>query len=168
MNTPLSYQIRERLLTLSFHAYEGGLLDLLTRMGYREVSVKSRTKTRQFTSHGGHDMEAVAKIGLTSTRLLLQAKQYRRPVSRRFVDELRGTMLREGASQGLLISTSLFSEVAKRAALSTASSIHLLDGEALANAMIRHGVGVRIREGLKRKRLSLDHAYFETLTTRFP
>ena len=67
-------------------------------------------------------MEALARTGVTAARIILQAKQYRRPVSRRFVDELRGTLLRLDARQGLLISTSTFSSVARLAAETAGST----------------------------------------------
>ena len=168
MNSPLTAQLKTRLYDLPFHAYEQCLNQLLTKMGYENVALCGRTKTRQYTAHGGRDMEALARTGVTAARIILQAKQYRRPVSRRFVDELRGTLLRLNARQGLLISTSTFSSVARQAAETTGSPIQLVDGDALAQLLVSHRIGVRIRDGLRRERLSLDRAYFDALATQYP
>lgn len=171
MNQRIPTQLLEQLHSLSYHAFEGCLCDLLNAMGYEEVTLLGRTQTRQYTPHGGRDLEASARTGVTHARLVLQAKQYYRPVSRRFVDELRGTVLRLGARQGLLITTSTFSHVARRAAHTSVAPIQLLDGQALVRLLIQHQIGVttpapQARQDLQGMRLDTD--YFASLQERFP
>lgn len=168
MNQTLENQLLERLLALPFHAFAGCLCDLLSAMGYERVTLLGRTQTRQFTRHGGRDMEAYTHTGVTCARLVLQAKQYRRPVSRRFIDELRGTVLRLGARQGLLITTSTFSAVARKAAETSVAPVQLLDGETLVRLMIKYRIGVAVPPGPDGQNVCLDEAYFSRLRERFP
>jgi len=75
----------------------------------------------------------------------VQLKQYREVVPRRFVDELRGAMLRQRADQGLLIATSTFSALAVEAARDPAlPAIHLIDGVRLIEMLLDHQLGVRV------------------------
>lgn len=168
MNQTLENQLLERLLALPFHAFAGCLYDLLSAMGYEYVTLLGRTQTRQFTRHGGCDMEAYTHTGVTRARLVLQAKQYRRPVSRRFIDELRGTVLRLGARQGLLITTSTFSSVARKAAETSVAPVQLLDGETLVRLMMEYRIGVVVRPSPNGQNVCLDKAYFSRLRERFP
>jgi inner membrane protein len=168
MSRTLAEDLHVQLLALPFHAFEGCLCDLLSAMSYEEVTLLRRTQTRQFTNHGGRDMEAYTHTGITRARLVLQAKQYRRPVSRRFVDELRGTALRLGAGQGLLITTSTFSTVARRAADTSVAPVQLMDGETLVRLLIKHRIGVAAPPRSGKESACLDEAYFTRLRERFP
>src|SRR5690242_7335825 len=96
-------QLRNRLLTLPFPEYARCLAHLLTKLGYEDVRLMGATHARGRNAHGGFDLQATAQHGLTRSLLLSQVKQYRQPVPRSFVDELRGAMLRQGAQQGLLL-----------------------------------------------------------------
>jgi hypothetical protein len=96
-------QLREQLLALPVPAFEHLMARLLGLCGYAEVQVLAG-------SQGGADLSAATSGGLSRSVTLVQAKQYRSPVSRRFVDELRGAMLRTGAQQGVLLTTSTSSD----------------------------------------------------------
>jgi hypothetical protein len=60
------------------------------------------------------------------------------------VDELRGTMLRLGAQQGLLVTTSTFAPATREAvsAAQHALPIRLIDGRELCALLARHGVEI--------------------------
>ena len=162
----LQQQLQEELQSLSFHAFEHCIEKLLTAMGYRSVDLLSRTHLRQFTRHGGLDMQAHSRLGVTDTSVILQLKQYTRPVSRRFVDELRGTMLRLGAGQGLIITTSTFSKVARRvAAENRLVPVRLIDGEELIELLCQHAIGTA-KTGKNKWRL--DRQFFKKLRKRYP
>ncbi len=171
----LREQLTGEVLSLSFHAYEHLIQELLTKLGYAQARLLDRTSWRQCTNHGGMDMEAYAKIGITAERIVLQIKQYRRPVSRRFVDELRGVVLRTGAGQGVIITTSTFSAVARKAALEDKTApIRLVDGHELTQLLLHYGVGVLKQESGKSRlrtrdaKLKSDSEFFTDLRTRFP
>ncbi len=91
----------------------------------------------------------------------MQAKQYRRPVSRRFVDELRGAALRTGAQQGVLLTTSTFYLPAYRAVWKGCPlPVRLVDGSEMLDLLIAHDLGVITSA---RGRTKLDRKYFEDL-----
>ncbi len=162
----LRQELREHLLCLSFHAFEECLRHLLVQMGYIDVQLMGRTHWKGRNNDGGIDLQACSQTGVTTSRIILQVKQYQRPVQRRFVDELRGTMLRTGATQGLLITTSDFPTIARiTAARERVAPIRLVDGDELLNLLLSHSVGVSHNaEG----KWHVDLAYFAALNERFP
>src|SRR5207302_4171797 len=103
------------LLDLPFPAFLDTIGQLLAAMGYVHVRRLGREHWRGKSLSGGLDIEATAQSGVTRGRVLIQVKRYQRPVHRRFVDELRGTMVRTGARHGLLIATTTFAMAARRA-----------------------------------------------------
>ena len=163
-------ELRERLLQLSFHAFAQCLCQLLSGKGYSSVHLLDRTEWRQFTRHGGVDIEAFGKAGVVSSKVLVQIKQYRRPVHRRFVDELRGVTLRKMAGHALLMTTSTFSEPAKAAALhESIVPVRLVSGEELLDWLIQGHIGIweeQTHEG--DTRWQIDYAYFEELECLYP
>jgi len=159
-------QLRDELLGLSFHGYEQCVRSLLRSMGYAQVRTVGRTHLRGRTLHGGLDMTALSQTGVTRSRIALQVKQYGRPVSRRFVDELRGACLRVGAEQGLLVSTSAFSRAARKAAADEGPApVRLVDGEELLDLLIGHGVGVLAGDA---GQPAVDELFFMILRRRCP
>lgn len=112
--------------------------------------------------HGGLDLAALSHTDLATSLTLVQAKQYKGPVPRRFVDELRGAMHRLGADQGLLVTTSHFSALARDAASqSHLRPVRLVDGPRLAALLSTRGLGVTGPD-----RREPDAGYFEELEER--
>jgi restriction system protein len=156
-NEQVRQALRDRLLALDFHAFEQFIGHLIAVMGYVDVRVTERT------SDGGLDIEAYTQTGITKALIISQVKKYTSPVHRRFVDELRGTMLRVGAQQGLLITTATFSEGAKQAAESNhIAPVTLIDGEQLLDLLFVHQVGVS-KEALEL--WTFDTAFFDRLNS---
>ena len=161
--------LRARLLTLSFHAFEACICDLLRSLGYQEVRLLSRTQWKQPTRHGGKDLEAKLCAGVSGAPLLVQVKQYERTVSRRFIDELRGTILRTGGGHGLIVTTSGFSAIAQRAAASDhVTPIRLVGREELLDLLCLYQIGVVQERKRGEKRLCIDEDYFRALQEKFP
>ena len=170
MNPPssatLPEALQERLLTLSFSAYEECVRELLLSMGYLDVRLFGRTSSGQKTKHGGLDAKAYTETGVTRVYVIAQMKQYTLPVPRRYIDELRGTMLRTGARQGILLTTSTFSPSAKRAAAGDNSApIRLIEGEELSSLLIQNRIGVKQDS---ENGLTIDIPRFERLREQFP
>lgn len=85
-------------------------------------------------------------------------------VSRRFVDELRGAMIRQGAQQGLLITISTFPSHAEECAQENALlPIRLIDGDNLLDLLFRYQLGVKCKQGQRRLFWRLDRAFFRDL-----
>ena len=146
--------LRQELLALPVPAFNRLVARLLQRCGYQTVQVLAEAR-------GGADLLAAAPGGLSPTRTLIQAKQYRAPVSRRFVDELRGAMLRHQAPQGLLLTTSTFFGPAHRAAaLECPLPVRLVDGDELLDLLLAHGLGV---SASCQGHFALDREFFAAL-----
>jgi restriction endonuclease Mrr len=168
-------ELRAELMDLSFHAFEECLRELLFAMGYTNVALTGRTHWRQRTDHGGRDLQAFSNTGLTRGLVAVQLKQYSRPVHRRFIDELRGTMLRVGARHGLVITTSTLSAAARKAAAGDHAAgiapVRLIDGAELVDLLVEHYIGVwHDATGDREDGLvwAVDRSYFADLMKRFP
>lgn len=155
------------LLALPFHAFEACIQELLHSLGYTQVQLLGRIAWRQKTRHGGHDLAAASNTGVTSTRVLIQLKQYRRPVSRRFVDELAGCLNRSDAEQGMIIATGSFSRAALKAAQENQIvPVRLVPGEELLDLLIAAQIGVQ--PTTEWSEWQVDHAYLRDLAQRYP
>jgi len=130
------------LIALPFPDYVARVALLMSKMGYREVRPLGPLHAKGRNAHGAHDIRAAYDQGAARFTAIAQAKQYRQPVPRCFVDELRGAMLRTGARQGLLFTTSSFapSAVAAAQAGQHAAPVQLVAGKELARLMIAYGV----------------------------
>ena len=128
-----------RLLELPFPVFAQTVARLLETLGYANVqtmkAMHGQGKGRN--AHGGYDLRMYLPTRLTRGLVIAQVKQYRETVPRSFVDELRGAMLRLGASQGLLVTTGAFSASAIEAAQSAqhAAPVRLMDGSELARLL---------------------------------
>jgi hypothetical protein len=158
-------QVCNRLLALPFPEFARCLARLLSQMGYEKVRLMGVTQGRGRNAYGGFDLQATATHGLSRSLLLAQVKQYRRPVPRSFVDELRGAMLRLGAQQGLLLTTAAFSPAAQEAAASAqhALPIRLVDGEELVRLLLEHSIPVSSRTPASSAKLPAIPSAFEQL-----
>ncbi len=147
--TLLRQELQEQLHALPAPAFEHLIALLLERMGYRDIQVLRQSQPGRIshkgrTAHGGMDLQASFGTGPTRTHLAIQVKQYRRPVVRHFVDELRGALLRHHLQQGVLITTSRFSPMAR----SSAGEPHLLpitlvEGDKLLDYLLFYQLGAR-------------------------
>jgi hypothetical protein len=139
---PAPSQVRERLLALPFPEYAACVARLLTALGYRNVRTMGALHAKGRNAFGGMDLTADQGQGLTASKVIVQVKQYQGPVPRAFVDELRGTMLRVGAHQGLLVTTSEFARAAAEAAQSGqhAAPVRLVEGRELVRLLSSYKV----------------------------
>lgn len=148
-------QLREalcqRLSALPYPAYVRLVRELLLASGYAGVHLlKSTPASGSPAAHapspGGFDLVAASHTDLSTHLTAIQLKQGKIRIGRRFVDELRGAMLRLGAEQGLLVATGTFSSAAQGAAqMLGILPVRLLGGEELASRLLERGQGVRIR-----------------------
>lgn len=142
-------RLLDEVHSLSIGAYELLIARLLQAAGYDHVQIlrdpeRQRRSHKGRNRHGGVDIKATSRVGLSTGQVLVQVKQYARPVSRRFVDELRGALLRCNGRYGLLVTTSTFAPAAREAAREEhRTPVHLVDGPALARLLMLHRLGTR-------------------------
>ncbi len=153
----LEEQIHGRLLGLDFPAFALCLCRLLQALGYQDVHLSGRREWKGYNKPGGggYDLEAtlpgpVLPGSLSPRRVIAQVKQFDGlRVHQRSVDELRGTCLRLGAAEAMLITTSAFSKVVRAGAAapggasSPIAPVRLMDGDELIALLIRYRLGVK-------------------------
>src|ERR1700739_797185 len=74
--------------------------------------------------------------------IYVQAKRRKQVIGRPEVQRFAGALAGQHATKGIFITTSSFTDEALRYASTLAIKVVLLDGLALTNLMIDHGVGV--------------------------
>ena len=163
--------LHAQLLGLTIQSYEQLIAQVLRGVGYENVRVlrdprPARRSHKGRNRHGGYDITALVNTEFNTQPVLIQVKQYERPISRRFVDELRGALLRTQARQGVLITTSTFSPRARQAASEDhIGPIHLIDGAGLHQLLVRYRLGVREN---RHGRLYLQKRFFRRLEQFLP
>ncbi len=171
LNQDFHQKLHSQLLDLSIQAYEQLIAQVLRSVGYENVRVLrdpnlKRRSHKGRNRHGGYDITALVSTEFNTQPVLIQVKQYERPISRRFVDELRGALLRTQARQGVLITTSTFALRARQAASEDhIGPIHLIDGAGLRELMVRHRLGVGEN---KRGKPYLEKRFFRRLEQFLP
>jgi restriction system protein len=132
--------IEALLLEMDPYAFEHLIKRLLVEMDYQNVEV---TKS---SNDGGVDVVADIELGITSVREVVQVKRHRRPVQRKDLDALRGSLYRFNAVRGTIVTTARFAKGTQEAAFAPgAAPITLIDGSKLIDMLIEHGIGVRKR-----------------------
>jgi len=132
-------RLRQEISQLSPHAFERFCRVLLQALGFDSVEV-----TRA-SADGGIDGFGDFRQGAVRIRSAFQAKRWAadRTVGRPEIDRFRGAIQGE-FDHGVFLTTSRFSREAKDTSIKRgAISILLLDGDAIADAMTQHGLGVR-------------------------
>lgn len=138
--TTIRDSLREMLLDMDPFAFEHLVKRLLEELDYQNVEVTSRG------GDGGVDVVADIELGITSVREVVQVKKHRRPIQRKDLDALRGSLYRFNAVRGTIVTTSRFAKGTQDAAFAIgAAPITLIDGDKLIDLLIEHGIGVRKR-----------------------
>ena len=151
--TPTQTDILDTLTHLQPEHFEQTVLDLLEAIGYGRGHHLGRT------GDGGIDgIINSGPLGLDS--IYVQAKRWTKPVGEPEVRTFSGSLDPHGATRGLLITTSGFSDTARRTAetISAGSKhIRLVDGEELAQLMISLDMGVETETAHRARKLDEDH-----------
>lgn len=130
--------LRELLQDMDPIAFEHLVKRLLEEMDYQNVDVTARS------GDGGVDVVGDIELGITSVREVVQVKRHRRPVQRKDLDALRGSLYRFNAIRGTIVTTSRFAKGTQQAAFVTGTApITLIDGDKLIDLLIKHSIGVR-------------------------
>ena len=138
--------------------FEQAVVDVLNRMGYG--GAEQRGRRLGGSGDGGVD-GVIDQDALGLSQIYVQAKRYRdgntvqRPEIQGFVGALAG----KGASQGVFVTTSLFSKGARDYVEQIPTRVVLIDGPRLAELMIRYRVGVQIKRTYEV--VEVDEDYFE-------
>lgn len=158
LNDALALALIERVCRQSPDFFETLVIDLLLAMGYGRGQPDLVQKLGR-TGDGGVDgVAAMDELGLDL--VYLQAKRYRPeiPVPVSAVRDFVGSLDAKRATRGVFFTTSFFPASAYDYVNQSTFRVVLIDGRRLANLMMQHGIGVRIKDEIKIHRI--DESYF--------
>jgi restriction system protein len=155
----LSERLLQEVLKQDPTFFEHLVLDVLTAMGYGS----SNRRALHLGRSGDEGIDGcINQDPLGLDQIMVQAKRYAvdRAIDRHAVQAFVGSLAGQGVTKGVFITTSYFNENAldfvKRG---TNTKVVLVDGDELVRLMMRHHIGVRVKESLEL--LELDQNYFD-------
>ncbi len=158
LNSELARELVERVHSFSPSFFEHLIVDLLVRMGYGGGRTEMGRALGRVGDGGVDGVIKEDELGLDV--VYVQAKrldpQNGVPLSevRDFVGGLEG----HRATKGVLVTTSYFPSTAYDFITRVSKRVVLIDGQELANLMIRHRVGVRVKDVYEVRKI--DENYF--------
>jgi restriction system protein len=155
----LANDLLEEVKKVSPRNFEEIVVDLLIAMGYGG-SLEDAGEVVGKSGDGGIDGTIKQdKLGLDM--VYVQAKRWERTVGTPDVSQFSGSLLKQNAQKGVMITTSQFSKDAREHVKGLAQKLVLIDGKQLAELMIEHDVGVKAASKKSYTLKRLDQEYFE-------
>lgn len=156
LHNALIADVLDRVREGSWEFFEQLVLDVLRAMGYGgpEGTVE---RLGGKGADGGVD-GVIREDALGLDLIYVQAKSWQNTVGSPDIHRFYGALHGKGASKGVFITTSDFSSEARAFAGSATPRVILVNGRQLAQLMIEHKVGVRVRHTYEVK--GLDLSYF--------
>jgi restriction system protein len=133
---------RPNLLELTPKEFEAFIQNLFTKMGFD-------TKLYQASGDGGIDCVAYDPHPITGGKFIVQAKLYTRTVQPTHVRDLWGTVQHEGATKGIMITTSGYGPDSYKFA--GGKPLNLIDGSGLLALCHQYEIPARILNHVKGK-----------------
>lgn len=152
----LARELLERLKEVHPSRFEKIIVDLMLALGYGGPRPDAG-ETLGKTGDGGID-GVIRQDRLGLDNIYLQAKRYRdSTIGTGEVNSFIGALHTRGANKGVFITTSTFSERAKRIAYGAPHlKLSLIEGGELARMMIEHNLGVSIEVRYEVKRIDSE------------
>ncbi len=158
LESELAQDLLERIMRSKPSFFERLVIKLLTSMGYGG-STADAARALGKSGDGGVD-GVIDQDPLGLDRVYVQAKRYGdNTVGPSAIRDYFGALDQFKAAKGLFMTTSTFTEAARRTAKDLSKRIVLIDGAELTRLMIQYGVGCRIEETLYIK--AVDEEFFE-------
>jgi restriction system protein len=156
LHSALASDLVERVMRNSPAFFERLIIELLVKMGYGGSHTDAAKQLGRSGDGGVDGVINEDRLGLD--RVYIQAKCYSadRSVGRPDVQGFLGSLVGQGASKGVFVTTSTFSGHAREFVRHLPQRIILIDGTTLAELMIEHGVGVRTNRAIELKKLDED------------
>lgn len=131
------------------------VIKLLLNMGYGGSLEDAGESLGSSGDEGVDGVIKEDKLGLDA--IYVQAKRWDTVVGRPEIQAFVGALIGKKARKGIFITTSSFSQEARRYAESIDSKVVLIDGERLAQLMIDYNVGVTTENVYEIKKIDLDY-----------
>jgi restriction system protein len=156
LQAALRADLLQRILQSTPSFFETVIVDLLVAMGY---GGSHRNAAQQLGRAGDSGVDGVIsedRLGLD--RIYVQAKRYAvaNTIGRPDVQGFVGSLLGLGATKGVFVTTSSFSNQATEYVRHLMQRVILIDGQRLAELMIEHNVGIRVSRTVEFKRIDED------------
>lgn len=158
INSALAKDLLTKILEMSPSFFEKLVVELLVKMGYGGSFEDAASVTQYSHDEGIDGVIKEDKLGLDT--IYIQAKRWDKgTVGRNEIQAFVGAINMKHASKGVFITTSTFTEEAKKCVKDVQSKIVLIEGEQLCKYMIEYNLGVSSRQVYEIKQIDSD--YFE-------
>ncbi|WP_222704968.1 restriction endonuclease [Mobilicoccus massiliensis] len=146
-------------MSLTPYEFENLVITLLERMGYGHAGSVERTSASGDAGVDG----IISQDPLGLDRIYVQAKRYAQDnvIHRPRIHEFAGALLGKQGDRGVYITTSSFSVGALAEADRINARIELIDGQRLAELLVRYRVGVQVEQTVEL--LRMDEDFYEGL-----
>jgi restriction system protein len=151
----LASELLETLQKVDPKRFEQIVIDLLVTMGYGGSRVDAGKAIGKAGDQGIDGIIKEDRLGLGV--IYVQAKRWEQVIGRPEVQRFAGALAGQHATKGIFITTSSFTNEALSYASTLAIKVVLLDGLAMTNLMIDHGVGVTTQSVYEVKRIDSDY-----------
>ncbi len=152
----LAQDLLAKVLECSPTFFEALVVELLVKMGYGGSRADAGERVGRSGDSGIDGLVKEDRLGLDV--IYLQAKRWTdKPVGRPDIQQFVGALQGQRARKGIFITTSTFSEEARRYTGSIESKVVLIDGQRLAELMIDFEVGVTAVSNYQIKRIDSDY-----------
>ncbi len=157
LNSELAREIVERVHSFSPAFFERLIIDLLVRMGYGGGRLEMGRALGRVGDGGVDGVIKEDALGLDV--LYVQAKRLDpdKGVPVREVRDFVGGLEGHRATKGVFVTTSYFPSTAYDFITRVSKRVVLIDGPELASLMIRHRVGVRVKDTYEVEKLDEDY-----------
>jgi len=156
LNNDLASEVLGAIKSQSPQFFEHLVVKLMQAMGYGGWSHESGQAT-QYTSDGGID-GIINEDPLGLETIYLQAKRYsENAIGRPDIQAFVGALEMKRARKGVFITTSRFSKDALEYISLIEKKVVLIDGKQLADLMIKHNLGVSVKQTFQVKTIDTDY-----------
>lgn len=157
LRASLAQDLLNKVKGCSPRFFERLVVDLLLAMGYGGSRAEAGRAVGQSGDGGIDGIIDQDRLGLD--KVYIQAKRWEGSVGRPVIQAFAGSLEGNGATKGVVITTSEFSRDAQEYVQKIQKRIVLIDGELLSKLMIDYGTGVASVSKYEVKKVDLD--YFE-------
>ena len=158
LDASLRADLLDRVRQMTPGDFEQLIIRLLLRMNYGQGR-EEMTKALGGSGDGGVD-GVVHQDPLGLDRVYIQAKRYKEgnTVGPDAINSFIGALNIKRANKGLFVTASTFTKQAKAHAEKSTTHVVLIDGDSLGELMVRHSVGVVVRDTVQIK--AIDEGFF--------
>jgi len=157
VNEALADELLRKIKNSSPKFFEKLVIDLLLKMGYGDSEKEMAEVVGKSGDEGIDGTIKEDKLGLDV--IYIQAKRWEGPVGRPEIQKFVGALAGKKAKKGVFFTTSTFTDEAKDYVSHIEQKVVLIDGNKLADLMIKYNVGVSVEKIIEIKRIDSD--YFE-------